>query len=94
MWKLISLNCPRWIDISLYLAQGWAVIYAMPELTRALTLPQLELLIGSGTAFTIGALCYACQYPSFWPKTFGPHECFHLGTLLGFAQIWILFGEL
>ncbi|NEG69990.1 hemolysin III family protein [Bifidobacterium sp. BRDM6] len=43
------------------------------------------LLICGGAAYILGAVCFALRKPNPWPRVFGYHELFHLGTVIGYA---------
>ena len=37
------------------------------------------------SCYIAGAIVYALRRPDPWPKVFGFHEIFHLGTIAGYA---------
>ena len=43
------------------------------------------LLIAGGLCYTLGAIVYGFKKPDPWPKVFGFHEIFHLGTVAGWV---------
>ena len=48
--------------------------------------PAVVILIASGgLCYILGAIVYALRKPDPWPKVFGFHEIFHLGTIAGYA---------
>jgi hemolysin III len=75
--KLVWIDAPKWLVAAAYVALGWVAVIAMPELSARLGLGALALLIGGGTAYTVGAVIYALQRPDPAPKVFGYHEIFH-----------------
>ena len=42
----------------LYIAMGWAVIFAFKPLLNALAMPGVYLLLAGGIVYTVGALFY------------------------------------
>jgi hemolysin III len=77
------LRLPRWLFTAIYAVVGWAALAAMPQLHAALGWLGLGLLLGGGVAYTLGAVVYATKRPDPWPRVFGFHEVFHLGTVVG-----------
>ena len=75
--KLVWIDAPKWLVATTYVALGWVVVAAMPQLGSRLGLVALALLIGGGTAYTAGAIIYALGRPNPAPKVFGYHEIFH-----------------
>ncbi len=71
-------RAPKWLTASLYVALGWAIVPALPELARAMGPVGLTLLTGGGVVYSIGALIYALRRPDPFPTVFGYHEVFHL----------------
>ncbi|MEE1295577.1 MAG: hemolysin III family protein [Bifidobacterium sp.] len=43
------------------------------------------LVICGGACYIAGAVCFALRKPNPWPKVFGYHELFHLGTIAGYV---------
>lgn len=87
--KIIWLNMPRPLYTALYVALGWAAIFAIYPLYRIVGLAGILLLIGGGLAYTIGAVIYA-KKPSFEFLKFGFHEVFHLLIILGSTLHFIM----
>jgi hemolysin III len=78
---LITPDVPRWVAAPLYLALGWVAIFVLPDIARHGGLTALALLLAGGVLYTVGAACFAMQWPNPWPKTFAHHEFFHAFTL-------------
>ena len=83
--NLAWADAPKWLTALTYIALGWVAVLAMPELGSRLGLGALALLIGGGTAYTAGAVIYACQRPNPAPTVFGYHEIFHALVILAAA---------
>ena len=80
-WSRVQL--PRWLFTAIYAVVGWALLAAVPQLPGSLGWLGLGLLGGGGVAYTLGAVVYATKRPDPWPRVFGFHEVFHLGTVIG-----------
>jgi hemolysin III len=79
----------------LYLGLGWVAVFALPALVRALSVPQLVLVITGGVLYSMGALVLVTKWPDPFPRTFGFHEIWHVATIAAavclFAAIALLF---
>lgn len=85
VFRVVWLSAPRWLYTPFYVALGWVAVAVMPELARNGGGSTAALLIGGGLAYSVGGLVYGLKRPDPWPATFGYHEIFHLGTLVGFS---------
>jgi hemolysin III len=90
------IAAPRRVIAGSYLAQGWLVLLALPELLDRLGPQPLALLAGGGVLYSVGAVIYARQRPDPWPRWFGFHEIFHALVILAAAAqyialvVWVL----
>jgi len=79
----------------LYIGLGWAAVFILPSLVRALTTKELVLVIAGGVFYTLGAIVFATKWPNPFPRTFGFHEIWHVGTIAAaacmFAAITLLY---
>lgn len=66
------------ISHTLYIALGWMVLLAGPELLRRLDTGDLVLLAIGGALFTIGAITLAAHWPDPFPRVLGYHEIWHV----------------
>jgi hemolysin III len=71
------VTAPRVLFALTYVALGWVIVIAFPQLTAELELAALVLLGAGGLLYTAGAVIYAMRRPDPWPSTFGFHEIFH-----------------
>ena len=71
-------RAPRWLDVSCYVAVGWAALVATFQLASSLSGPAMTAVVLSGAAYTLGGLGYALHWPRLWPRVFGHHELFHV----------------
>jgi hemolysin III len=71
------VTAPRVLFALTYVALGWVIVIAFPQLTTELELAALVLLGAGGLLYTAGAVIYALRRPDPWPSTFGFHEVFH-----------------
>ena len=69
----------------LYLGMGWGVIACYAELARAVSHRAMIPLVVGGVSYSVGAILNATHWPNPWPGVVGPHELFHLFTLVGSA---------
>lgn len=90
-FKLIWINCPKWVSSLLYLLMGWGCIPLLPSLYRY-NRSVLLLFIIAGIFYTLGALIYAIK-PNWLErnKYFKSHEIFHLFVVAGTASFYISF---
>ena len=71
------VTAPRVLFAVSYLALGWVIVIAFPELTAALDVTPIVLFGAGGLLYSAGAVIYALRRPNPWPSTFGFHEIFH-----------------
>ncbi len=71
------VTAPRILFALSYLALGWVIVLAFPQLTKTLDATPLLLFAVGGLLYSIGAAVYATRRPNPWPRTFGFHEIFH-----------------
>ncbi|MDO4913748.1 MAG: hemolysin III family protein [Bifidobacteriaceae bacterium] len=84
---VIWINTPRWLYVIVYIVFGvasvgfiglfWVSPFAGPSVTI--------LIASGGLCYILGAIVYTCRYPDPWPRVFGFHEIFHLGTVAGYT---------
>ena len=83
------ITAPRVLSAACYLALGWTVVFALPQMLDALDVAPLVLLAVGGLLYTLGAIVYATKRPNPWPSTFGFHEVFHALVILAAAVQFI-----
>jgi hemolysin III len=83
------IEAPRILIAGSYLALGWVVLIAIPQLVGELGLAPLVLLASGGLLYSVGAIVYATQRPDPWPRTFGFHEIFHALVVAAAAAQYI-----
>jgi hemolysin III len=83
------ITAPRVLSAACYLALGWTVVFALPQMLDALDVAPLVLLGVGGLFYTLGAIVYATKRPNPWPSTFGFHEVFHALVILAAAVQFI-----
>ena len=88
--KLLWIDSPTWLSLSLYLALGWIVLVPSWWMLPQLAAGPLALLAAGGLTYTAGAVVYAKRWPDPWPRVFGHHEVWHL-FVLGGALLHFLF---
>ena len=84
-FMFLLVHCPKWISSVLYIAMGWACIFALPQLLSCLSPACFGWLLASGLLYTAGGVIYACKHPGFERRhpNFGMHEIFHLFVMAG-----------
>ncbi len=84
---VIWINAPRWLYTIVYIIFGvsgvafMGLFWTSPAAGPAV----VWLLLAGGACYIAGAVVYALRRPDPWPKAFGFHEIFHLGTIAGYA---------
>ncbi len=83
--NIIFINTPKWLNSLIYIALGWACIFAIFKIKAALTGIEFTLLFIGGVIYTIGGVIYALKLPIFdrLPRYFGNHEIFHCFVIVG-----------
>jgi hemolysin III len=76
-FNLLWSDAPKWLHATLYVALGWVVVAALPQLGGAIGLGGMTLLGLGGVLYTVGAVVYAVRRPDPVPAAFGYHEVFH-----------------
>ncbi len=66
------------VSASLYMALGWLIVIAAPQLIRGLSPTALALMMAGGLLYTAGAIVFAIRRPDPRPATFGYHEVWHV----------------
>ncbi|KFI45459.1 hemolysin III [Bifidobacterium bohemicum] len=84
---VIWIDAPRWLYTIVYIIFGinglaymglfWQSPAAGPTV--------VVLLVAGGACYIAGAVVYGLRKPDPWPRIFGFHEIFHLGTVAGYA---------
>jgi hemolysin III len=75
--KLVWIHAPKWLAAGAYVALGWVVVAAFPQLLEHAGLTKTLLLAAGGLLYTAGAVVYALRRPDPVPTVFGYHEVFH-----------------
>lgn len=83
--KLFWITCPKIVSSLIYVAMGWACIFALPALLNSLSGKGFLWLLAGGIFYTVGAVIYAMHPKDFDAKHiyFGSHEIFHVFIMLG-----------
>lgn len=79
---LTGISMKYGIGFVLYIAMGWAAVFALPQFVSGLTPVQLGLMLAGGLFYTAGAIFLATRWPDPFPKVFGYHEVWHVMTVL------------
>ncbi|WP_216379597.1 PAQR family membrane homeostasis protein TrhA [Arcanobacterium phocae] len=91
--RIFWLDAPRFLYVSLYIALGWVAVWYLPQFWTNGSPAIVWLVLAGGISYTVGAVFYAFSWPNPWPRMWGFHEFFHLGTLGGFichvVAVWL-----
>lgn len=96
--KLIWIDAPKWLVTLIYVALGWVIVVAAPDLFQELGVTAASIVALGGVLYTAGAVVYALRRPDPVPDVFGYHEVFHVLVILAaglqYAVIafWVLPG--
>ncbi|HEX6418770.1 MAG TPA: hemolysin III family protein [Acidimicrobiales bacterium] len=85
VFRVAWLHAPAWLYTPFYVALGWVAVAVLPSLASAGGAAVAALIVAGGLAYSAGGAVYALRRPDPVPATFGYHEIFHAGTLVGFA---------
>lgn len=68
----------RVFGLACYIGLGWILVFALPQLTRELSLAGFLLLVAGGLTYTVGAVVLGTNWPDPFPAIFGYHEVWHV----------------
>jgi hemolysin III len=85
VFRVAWLSAPPWLYTPFYVGLGWVAVAVLPALARAGGTAVIMLIVAGGVAYSLGGVVYALRRPDPAPATFGYHEIFHTGTLVGFV---------
>ena len=66
------------LGLASYIALGWVMVLALPQLAHRLSTADLVLVIVGGVVYTIGGIVLGTRWPDPFPAVFGYHELWHL----------------
>ena len=75
--RVAWIDAPRFVTAIAYIAVGWVIVIALPEILDEIGAPPALLFLGGGLLYSVGAVVYARKRPDPWPRVFGFHELFH-----------------
>ena len=90
------IDAPRAIVALAYIAVGWVIVIALPEVVDEIGVAPAALFLAGGLLYSLGATVYARKRPDPWPRVFGFHELFHAlviaAALLHFVAMagWVI----
>jgi len=73
------------VGLLCYFGMGWAMVLALPELSRQLSGGQIGLLLLGGVIYTAGGIVLGTRWPNPSPVWFGYHEVWHTMVTLACA---------
>jgi hemolysin III len=71
------IDAPRLVVALSYMAVGWVIVIALPEVFGEVGAAPGALFLAGGLLYSAGALIYARRRPDPWPRVLGFHELFH-----------------
>lgn len=80
--KVVWLDCPDWLGMSLYIGLGWLVVVPAYRIVPQLDPMQLFLLVSGGLAYMAGVVVFLLERPNPF-RVFGHHEIWHVLVLAG-----------
>lgn len=81
---------PRWASAGLYVGIGWIGLVAVPQISGAVGIGAILLILLGGLFYSAGAAAYAIKRPRLLPSTFGYHEVFHALVLGASASFFLV----
>jgi hemolysin III len=94
-----TVTLTRWrratvVASGMYIANGWAGILLVPPLLDVRGVVPTALLVAGGLIYTLGAIGFACHWPTLRPSVFSYHEVWHVCTLAAagahLAAVWLV----
>ncbi len=84
---VVWIDAPRWLYTLVYVIFGVSGVAFMGMfwVSPAAGPAVVWLLLSGGACYIAGAVVYALRRPDPWPRVFGFHEIFHLGTIAGYS---------
>lgn len=70
-----------YLRCAIYITLGWIPIYFIDSLLVELSARGLLLAAAGGVVYTVGAMIYMFDWPTFSSDYFGAHELWHLFTI-------------
>ncbi|HUR17772.1 MAG TPA: hemolysin III family protein [Acidimicrobiales bacterium] len=64
--------------LACYIALGWVMVGALPQLLHRLSAVQMLLIVVGGVLYTAGAIILGTRRPDPFPRVFGYHEVWHV----------------
>ncbi len=73
------------VGVLCYIGLGWAVVLALPQLTRQLSVGMMALLVAGGVVYTLGGVVLGTRWPNPSARWFGYHEVWHAMVVVACA---------
>lgn len=87
--KIWWMRAPVWLSTLLYIGVGWVALAAAPIIARSLPPGGLVWLIAGGVIYSLGAIVFATNRPTFFRGVFEAHELWHLFVMAGSGcHVW------
>lgn len=76
-----------------YIALGWVMVVALPQLAHSLSTAGLFLIVVGGVIYTVGGIVLGTRWPDPMPAVFGYHELWHLMVAAAAACHYLAIGS-
>ncbi len=94
LFKLLWIDCPRWLSAGLYVAMGWMLLIPGDRFFDAMPDAMFTWLLAGAVLYLVGAVVYVLKRPDPWPGVFGFHEIWHIFVLAAAAVHYVFFYDL
>ncbi len=79
----------RNLQVAIFLAMGWAFLFALPSLSSKLSPMAMNFLILGGVFYSVGAVVFAFDWPKLFRDKLSAHDIWHVLVLLGSASHYV-----
>lgn len=76
--SIIDISQKPVLGLACYIALGWVMVLALPQLAHRLSTTDLVLVVVGGVIYTVGGIVLGTRWPDPVPNVFGYHELWHL----------------
>ena len=88
--KAVWIEAPTWLSVLCYVLLGWAAIFVIAPLYRAISAVGVALLLTGGVLYTVGAFIYKAKRQYVNMRYFGNHEIFHVLIILASCCMYVV----
>lgn len=77
-FALLDVGSRPVLSLLSYIALGWLMVVALPDLSQRMSSGALALIVAGGLLYTAGAVVLVRHRPDPFPAVFGYHEVWHV----------------